>query len=338
MKIDMKILKELMLIHGVSGRERAVAKRIEEMITPYVDWVKYDAMGNLICFKKGSSPDAKKLMLAGHMDEIGFLVTSIDDKGYIHSSPIGGIHYVSAAYGNVRFEDGTVGVIVPEANFGNNFGADKFVIDIGATSKKETEKKVKVGDFAAPVSHLQHLTGSFWSGRPFDDRIGCAIMVHAAMELKDCKNDTYFVFTVQEEVGCRGSKTSAYAIMPDYSLAFDVTGSGDGPKARPMAVSLGKGAAVKVKDSSVICDQGFVSLLMDLAKERKIAAQLEILEGGGTDTCSMQTAGAGSRATAISVPTRYIHSNNETISKKDYDASIALTVALLETDLSKVEF
>ena len=123
--------------------------------------------------------------------------------------------------------------------------------------------------------------------------------------------------------------------MPDFSLAFDVTGSGDGPKSRPMAVSLGKGAAVKVKDSSVICDSGFVRFLIGLSKEKKIPAQLEILEGGGTDTCSMQVAGCGSRATAISVPTRYIHSNNETISKKDYDACMALTVALLEKDLNE---
>ncbi len=333
----MKILKELMLVHSVSGREKAVADKIESMMVPYVDKITRDAMGNLICFKKGSAPKAKKLMLAGHMDEIGFIVTSIDDKGYIHVSSIGGIHYVSAAFSNVRFENGTVGVIVPEADFGNNFSPDRFVIDIGAVNKKETEKKVKVGDFAATVSHLEHLTGSFYSGRPFDDRIGCAIMVRAAMELKDCKNDTYFVFTTQEEVGCRGAKTSAYAIMPDYSLAFDVTGSGDGPKARPMAVSLGKGAAVKVKDSSVICDQSFVKLLMNVAKEKKIPAQLEILEGGGTDTCSMQVAGCGSRATAISVPTRYIHSNNETISKNDYDACVKLTVALLEKDLNEGE-
>ena len=331
----MKILKELMLVHSVSGREQAVADKIEEMMKPYVDDIRRDAMGNLICFKKGSAENAKKLMLAGHMDEIGFIVTSIDDSGYIHTSPIGGIHYVAAAFSNVRFENGTVGVIVPNADFGNNFSPDRFVIDIGATSKKETEKRVKVGDFAAVVSHLERLTNSFYAGRPFDDRIGCAIMVRAAMEMKDCKNDTYFVFTVQEEVGCRGSKTSAYAIMPDYSIAFDVTGSGDGPKSKPMAVYLGKGAAVKVKDSSVICDGQFVKYLMDIAKKEKIAAQLEILEGGGTDTCSMQTAGCGSRATAISVPTRYIHSNNETICKKDYDACVALTAAVLEQDLSQ---
>ena len=334
----MKILKDLMLVHGVSGRERNVALKIKEMMAPYCDSAEIDAMGNLICFKKGSAPDAKRLMLAGHMDEIGFIVTSIDDKGYVHLSSIGGIHYVSAAFSNVRFENGLIGVIVPEDDFGNNFRSDKFVIDIGAKSKKETEKKVRIGDFAATVSHFEHLSGTFYSGRPFDDRIGCAIMVRAAAELKDCKNDTYFVFTVQEEVGCRGSKTAAYAVRPEYSLAFDVTGTGDGPKSRPMACSLGGGAAVKVKDSSVICDAGFVDLLMKLAKEKKIAAQLEILEGGGTDTCSMQTSGSGSRATAISVPTRYIHSNNETIDKKDYDACVALTVALLETDLGKEEF
>ena len=232
----MKILKELMLVHSVSGREQAVSEKIEEMIAPYVDEVRRDAMGNLICYKKGTCKNPKKLMLAGHMDEIGFLVTGIDEKGYIHVSSIGGIHYVSAAFSNVVFENGLKGVLVPEADFGNNFSESRFVIDIGATDKKETEKRVKVGDFASTVSHLEHLSGSFYSGRPFDDRIGCAIMVRAAQTLKDCKNDTWFVFTTQEEVGCRGAKTAAYGIMPDFSLAFDVTGSGDGPKSRPMAV------------------------------------------------------------------------------------------------------
>ncbi|MBQ9468738.1 MAG: M20/M25/M40 family metallo-hydrolase [Clostridia bacterium] len=334
----MKILKELMLVHGVSGRESRVADKIAEMMTPYVDSITRDALGNLICYKKGSAKNAKKLMLAGHMDEIGFIVTGVDDKGYIRVSSIGGIHYVSAAYSAVRFENGLRGVIVPEGDFNNNFSSSKFVIDIGAKSKKETERRVKVGDFASTVSHVEHLSGEYWAGRPFDDRIGCAIMVRAAMEMKDCKNDAYFVFTTQEEVGCRGSKTASFAVAPDFSLAFDVTGSGDGPKASPMAVSLGKGAAIKVKDSSVICDGGFVRFLDELAKEKKIPAQLEILEGGGTDTCSMQTAGCGSRATALSVPTRYIHSNNETISKKDYDACVALTAALLERDLGKERF
>lgn len=334
----MKILKELMLMHGVSGRENKVADAIERMMKPYVDEITRDALGNLICLKKGSAKNAKKLMLAGHMDEIGFIVTSIDDKGYVRLSSIGGIHYVSAAYSNVRFENGLIGVIVPEEDFGNNFSSGKFVIDVGAKSKKETEKKVKVGDFAATIPHLEHLSGSYYSGRPFDDRIGCAIMVRAAMEMKDCPNDVYFVFTTQEEVGCRGSKTASFAVRPDFSVAFDVTGSGDGPKSRPMAVSLGDGAAIKVKDSSVICDSGFVRFLADLAKEKKIKAQLEILEGGGTDTCSMQMTGTGSRATALSVPTRYIHSNNETIHKGDYDACVKLTVALLEKDLGKEAF
>ena len=332
----MKILKELMLAHGVSGREKNVADKIEKMMRPFSDSITRDALGNLICFKKGSAKNAKKLMLAGHMDEIGFIATSIDDKGYIHISSIGGIHYVSAAFSNVRFENGLTGVIVPEADFGNNFSSDRFVIDIGAKSRKETEKLVKIGDFASTFPHLEHLSGDFYAGRPFDDRIGCAIMVRAAMAVKDCRNDTYFVFTTQEEVGCRGAKTASFAIMPDFGLAFDVTGCGDGPKSRPMAVYLGKGAAIKVKDSSVICDGGFVRFLSDLAAKKKIKAQLEILEGGGTDTCSMQVAGTGSRATAISVPTRYIHSNNETIAKSDYDACVKLTVAALESDLNEL--
>ena len=185
----MKILKELMLVHSVSGREQAVSEKIEEMIAPYVDEVRRDAMGNLICYKKGTCKNPKKLMLAGHMDEIGFLVTGIDEKGYIHVSSIGGIHYVSAAFSNVVFENGLKGVLVPEADFGNNFSESRFVIDIGATDKKETEKRVKVGDFASTVSHLEHLSGSFYSGRPFDDRIGCAIMVRAAQTPLDAAGE-----------------------------------------------------------------------------------------------------------------------------------------------------
>ncbi len=333
----MEILKKLMNCHSVSGDEGRVAELIGRMMEPYCDSVYTDAMGNLICYKKGTAENAKKLMLAGHMDEIGFIVTGIDDNGFLTISSIGGMHMVSCAYTTVVFENGVRGVVVPEANFGNNFSPDRFRIDIGASSKKEAEKKIKVGDLCANEAHVTRLTGQIYSGKPFDDKIGCAIMVRAAMEMKECPNDTYFVFTVQEEVGCRGSKTSAFAIMPDFSLAFDVTGTGDAPKARPMAVKVGGGAAIKVKDSSVICDRGLVNYLYETAKANKIPAQLEILEAGGTDTSSMQMAGCGSRACAISVPTRYIHSLNETISKKDYDACVDLTVKMLETDLNTVK-
>ena len=333
----MDVFKKLMSTLSVSGREHALTVVIEEMLKDHVDSITRDNMGNLIAFKKGTAPNAKKLMLAGHMDEIGFIVTHIQDNGYIRINSIGGISYVAAAYGTVVFENGTKGVIVPEAGVGaNDYNQSKFVIDIGAKDKKTAMTKVNFADTCAMIPHVERLMGGVYCGRPFDDKLGCAIMIRAALEAKECANDTYFVFTVQEEVGCRGSKTSSYAIMPDYAIAYDVTGTGDAQGSKPMEVKLGNGAAIQIKDSSVICDIDFVRAVEKIAKENKIPYQLEILEGGGTDTSSMQMTGCGAKATAISVPTRYIHSINETINKKDYDACVDLTVEILKTYLNNI--
>lgn len=334
----MEILKQLMRCRGVSGKEEKVTQAIAALIKDYVDELHTDPMGNLIAVRYADKDvkNPKKLMLAGHTDEIGFIVTYVEDNGYLRVQSVGGIHYIACAYEPVVFESGIRGVLVPESGTpGSEMRADRFCIDIGAKDKKDALRHVKVGDLCAVPDRLWKLPGrrGFFAGRPFDDRIGCAIMVRAIREIKTCKHELCLAFTVQEEVGCRGAATAANAFLPDYSLAFDVTGSGDAMKARPMEVSLGKGAAVKVKDSSVICDPGFVEFLCALAEEKKIPYQREILEGGGTDTCAMQVAGGGSHATAISVPTRYIHSNAETICKKDYDACVALTAALLEREL-----
>ena len=330
----MDIIKKMLYTPAITGNEQKFAKLVAEVMKPYCDEVTIDRMSNVIAYKKGTSPNPKKLMFAGHMDEIGFIVTHIDDNGFLRVSSMGGINFMACAYYTVIFENGTRGVLAPEADFNNAFHAGKFFIDIGASSKKSAEKRVKVGDFCCVAPSIQKLSGTRYAGRPFDDKLGCAIMVEAAMKAESNPNDVYYVFTVQEEVGCRGSKTAAYAIMPDFSVAFDVTGTGDTIGARPMAVSLGKGAAVKIKDASVICDPAFTKFIADMATENNIPWQYEILEAGGTDTCSMQTAGAGSIATAISIPTRYIHSNVETFDMKDYKACVDLTIKLVEYDLN----
>ncbi len=336
-EIIMEILKKLMNCQSVSGRENKVTDLIADMLKGHVDEIKKDNMGNLIAFKKGSAENAKKLMLAAHTDEIGFIVTHIEDKGFIRINSVGGIDFAAAAYSVVEFENGVKGVLVPESGVGaGDYRQNKFVVDIGAKDRKSAEKLVHVADTCAVCPSVTKLSNGFYSGRPFDDKIGCAIMVRAALACEKPVNDTYYVFTVQEEVGCRGAKTSAFSVAPDFSLAYDVTGSGDSMGAKPMEVYLGKGAAVKVKDSSVIADITFVRAIEKIAKENKIPYQLEILEAGGTDTSAMQMAGAGSRASALSVPTRYIHSVNEVINKKDYDACVDLTVAILNTDLREI--
>ena len=247
-------------------------------------------------------------------------------------APIGGIHYGAAAFSEVVFENGTRGVLVAEADVPAKESpkAEKCVIDIGATSKKEAERRVKIGDTCAVLPHVTKLTSNRVAGRPLDDRIGCACLVKIAEALRAPADDIYYVFSVQEEVGCRGARPAAFHVAPDVALIFDVTGTGDEQGAKPMAVKLGAGVAVKIKDSSVICHAGLVDELLDVAKREKIAAQCEILTYGGTDTSSVQMTGMGCRAGALSIPSRYIHSAVEMIDLRDASAAVALTVAYLK--------
>lgn len=316
---------------SVSGREQGVCGVIAEMMKPLVDEVKTDAMGNLICLKKGSAADAKNVMLCAHMDEIGFIVNFIEDNGYLRVAPIGGIHFVAAVYSEVVFENGVKGVFVPEASATakDGFKADNCYVDIGASTKKEAERRVKIGDCCAQVPHVTRLNTNRLVGRPLDDRIGCVCLYEIAKALTAPADNIYYVFSVQEEVGCRGAKTAAYAIGADLALIYDVTGTGDEQGSKPMAVKLGKGTAVKIKDASVICDAKLVDELLALAKEQKIAAQCEILPYGGTDTSAVQMTGYGCRAGALSIPTRYIHSGVEMIDLRDVKATVDLTVAYL---------
>ena len=320
-----------MCIPSVSGRESAVREKLTSYIAPYTDECYTDALGNLIAVKKGNGNDKKKIMLCAHMDEIGFLVTFIEDSGYIRIAPVGGINFVAAAFNEVVSEKGVRGVLVPEAGTAaGDITGDKVYIDIGAKNRKEAERKVTIGDFFVVAPYARKLCGSRVCGRPFDDRVGCAILIELAKKVKDNKNDLYFVFSVQEEVGCRGSKPSAYAIAPDYAIAFDVTATGDSLGAKPMAVKLGDGAAIKIKDASVICDAETVNMLTKLAKENNIKHQHEILKFGGTDTSSMQIAGSGCRAVALSIPSRYIHSGVEMIDIDDANACVELAKIFVE--------
>lgn len=330
----LNLIKTLTAVRGISGYEKAVADKLVTLMAPLCDKVWSDALGNLMALKKGTAPDdeRKKIMLCAHMDEIGFLVTFIDDNGFIRVAPIGGINPVAAAYATVTFGNGVKGVMVPETGTAPaDLKADKLYVDIGAKDKKEAERKVKIGDFCALDGHVTRLCGRRIAGRPLDDRIGCAMLIKIAEALKDTPvaDDVYFVFSVQEEVGLRGSKTAAFGIAPDIGLAFDVTLTGDTIGAKPMACAVGDGAAIKIKDNSVLCDRTLVDELTAVAKDHDIKHQFEILLAGGTDTASMQLSGAGIRAAALSVPTRYVHSGVEMLDLNDAAACVDLTVAWL---------
>lgn len=320
-------LQRLCACPAVSGREDAIRELLRELVSPFADEVSVDNLGNLIARKKAKNANAQKVMLCAHMDEIGFLVTFIEENGMIRIAPVGGISLPAAAYSEVVSEKGVAGVIVPESKTkAKDYAMDKFYVDIGAKDRKSSERKVSVGDFFVVRGGVRRLAGNRICGRPLDDRIGCAILLSLAERLAPTETacDIYYVFSVQEEVGCRGALPAAFGISPDVSLCFDVTGTGDTPGADPMACALGKGAAVKIKDSSVICHEGVVSELCALAEKHKIPYQREILLYGGTDTAPMQLSGSGSRAGALSIPCRYIHSAVETCDLGDVEACLSL--------------
>ncbi len=326
------LLSELCAPHSVSGREDGIRSLLAEKILPFAPEVWIDNLGNLIAKKQGTG-EAPSVMLCAHMDEIGFLVTFIEESGMLRVAPVGGISFVSAAYTEVISEKGVAGVIVPEGGVKPaDLAADKFYVDIGADNRKEAEKKVAVGDCFTLRSGVRRLMNGRVCGRPLDDRIGCAVLLSLAEELWETETagDVYYVFSVQEEVGCRGAKTAAFSIAPDFGLCFDVTRTGDTVGASPMACKLGGGAAVKIKDSSVICHEEVVRELLRLADEQKIPYQREILTAGGTDTSSMQLAGSGCRAGALSIPTRYIHSGVEMLDLKDANACVNLAAAFVK--------
>lgn len=330
----LNLMKTLTAVRGISGYEKAVSDKLMMTAAPLCDRVYNDAMGNLIAYRAGSAPEGerKKIMLCAHMDEIGFLVSMIDDNGFIRVAPVGGINYIAAAYSNVVFNNGVKGILVPEAGTAPaDLKVDKVYIDIGAKDKREAERKVKVGDFCALEGSLTRLCGRRVTGRPLDDRIGCAILCKIAEKLReqDVKDDVYFVFSVQEEVGLRGAGTAAYAICPDAAIVYDVTLTGDGIGAKPMACVIGGGAAIKLKDRSLICDRAFADELAETARQAGIKTQYEILLAGGTDTAAIQVSGAGVKVAALSVPCRYVHSGVELIDLLDAEACADLTVAYL---------
>ncbi|MBQ7906826.1 MAG: M20/M25/M40 family metallo-hydrolase [Clostridia bacterium] len=320
-----ELIKKLMLVPSVSGREDKIREVIIDEVTPYADEVVVDNIGNLIVHKRG---EGKKIMLCAHMDEIGFFVTFITSDGYIKVSPVGGINTLSSAFCEVVSEKGVCGVLVPESSKDLPKVEDMY-IDIGARNKKQAESKVELGDFFVVKPSIKRLMNQRYVGRPFDDRISCAVLIEALKKVKS-NNDLYFVFSAQEEVGGRGAKAAAYRIAPDIGLAVDVTMTGDKPGSKPMDVSLGKGCTIKIKDSSVISNPQLVKEMKEIAKARGIKFQSEMLIAGGTDAAPIQIAGKGSRVSAISIPTAYIHSNCEMIDMGDYKEAVKLAVALCE--------
>jgi len=323
-----EILKALNGSFGPSGNEAPVADIIKKMAAPYATDIRTDVMGNLMVHLEGRGP---KLMYAAHMDSIGLMVTYIEDNGLLRFGMVGGVHADDILACPVRFANGIVGTVY-EDDDAKKHEIDKMFIDIGASSAAEAVKMVKPGDMAVWDTPVRTLGKDRIVSPYLDNRAGCAAQILAIEELAKGNGgpyyDTYFVFTVQEEVGLRGAKPASFGIAPEYGIVVDTTLTDDCPKANHVGSSvLGGGAAVKIMDKSVICHPEMVEKLLKLAKKNKIKAQRDVLRAGGTDAGVMRTSGVGVYTGGISVATRYIHSPQELCSISDIEECAKLIAA-----------
>ncbi len=319
-------IRELVEIKGVSGNESAVAAYIKNKILPYVDKVYEDALGNLVAVRKG---EGQKVMLMAHMDEIGLVATFVDDRGFVRASSVGYVNPKVTIGRPIVFENGVMGVFVCGDEEKKEMKLSDCYIDIGASDKNEALERIQIGMTASFVSETFE-TGNKIVSNALDNRVGCYCLMELLRRLKENSCEVYAVFTVQEEVGLRGAKVSGFEIAPDIALALDVTLSGDHPDAEKTAASLGKGAAIKIRDRSAICSREIVEDLENIAVRKGITFQRDVLSSGGTDIGSVQLLGQGVKVGGVSVPIRYCHSAVEMADRNDIEAVIALLVAYLE--------
>jgi endoglucanase len=343
----MELLKKLCETPAIPGREQKIINLMKLELKETCDSVSVDAMGNVIGVKKSGRKNARKIMISAHMDEIGFIVTHVDDNGFIRLAPRGYHMPRTLCSQRVRIlgKKDLVGVAEVTPSRGDPKKRDEvpkvqdMFVDTGLG--KAVKKSVAVGDIVVlERSFLEQ--GDVYISKAFDDRIGCYMLIEAMkrVQKKKLPVDVYAVGSTQEEVGLRGAKGAAKDVVPDIGVALDVTDASDVPGvgAAQRTTELGKGVAIKINDAAAICNHGIVKYLQALAKKHKIKHQMEVLAAGGTDMGAMQLFGSGA-VCALSIPTRYIHTPNEMISKQDLKASVDLLVRFLETaDKCKLEF
>lgn len=333
MSMNLALLKLICETAGAPGHENRIREIVMNEVKSLSDEVSIDKMGNLTAVRRGR--ERKKVMTAAHMDEIGFIVTHIDDKGFLRFHTLGGFDpkTLTAQRVVVHGKEDIIGVMgskpvhlmSPEEKNKTPQIQDYF-IDLGLP-KSKVEKLVKVG---SPVTRHRDLIemGNCVNCKSIDNRVSVFILIEALRKMKgNLPYDFYASFTVQEEVGLRGASVAAHHIEPDFGINLDTTIAFDTPGARPfeMVTELGKGAGIKIMDSSIICDTRMVAFLRKTADKHKIKWQSEILPAGGTDTAGLQRNGkSGAIAGAISIPTRHIHQSIEMADKGDIQNCIDL--------------
>ena len=322
-----ELIKRLTEAYGPSGHEEQIREIIRGEVEPHADELRVDALGNLIALKKGNG-QGKKIMLAAHMDEIGLIISYVDEKGFLRFQPIGGIDPMTLVGGRVQFADGTQGVIAPESRreFSDKPELAKLYIDMGATHREEVQARLgQAVGFVRPFADL----GKRIVAKALDDRIGCAVLVEVLRQMGDSPHDIFFVFSVQEEVGLRGARTSAYELNPDLGIAVDVTIAADTPEAPKLAMRLGDGPCIKVMDSGMLSHPGLNDRLIEVAEAHGIPYQLEVLVGGTTDAAAIQLARSGVPATCVSIACRYVHTQSEMVDMDDVENAVKLLLAVL---------
>jgi putative aminopeptidase FrvX len=336
--MDKNLFEELVTIPGISGREERIRDFVKTRLEPLVDEVSVDRLGSVIGIKRGSGP---KVMLSAHMDTIGFLVKHVDDSGFISISPVGGFDPRTLAVqrvlvcgkqdyvGLLSWKTKPVHVLTDEEKK-KPPSIDDLFVDIVA-EPDEVKENVHVGD-PVVLRRTPVVTEDVVTAPYLDDRLGVYVLLEALKKAGDVEAEVHAVISVQEEVGLRGARTSAYSTDPDIGIALDITLATDTPGVEPAArvAEFRKGVAIGVMDGSMIADPRLVEHFRELAEERDIPYQVEILPRGGTDAGAMQMVRAGVSVITISVPVRYVHTTNESAAVPDIEANVDLMAAFLE--------
>jgi len=338
-----ELLRKLSNAHGVSGSEGSVFSVIKKELKGHVDEIREDPMGNLIAIKKGNK---FKVMLAAHMDEIGLMVKYIDDRGFIRFVTLGGWYGPTLYSQRVIFHTvkgplyGVIGGKPPhmmdEDERKKGVKIEDMFIDVGASKREEVEKLgIEIGTPITIDREFTELAGERVTGKAFDNRAGVAMLIKTLKEVKSPLT-IYAVFTVQEEVGLKGARTSAYALDPDCAIATDVTIPGDHPgiEMKDAPCEMGKGPVITIVDSSgrgLIASRKMVNWLRAAAEANQVNVQLEVGSGGTTDATAIHLTKGGIPSTTVSIPSRYIHSPCEVLDLHDIEEG----VVLLTTALSK---
>lgn len=331
-----ELLFDLLQKHGPSGDEGNIAQFIIEYATPFCDDISVDPMGNVIAHQKGNG---KKIMLSAHLDSTGFVVTHIEDSGFLRVGRLGGIDPRDMLNATVEFKNGVKGVLVKEEKTAvGKVTINDVVIDIGARNKEEAEQKVLLGDTAvvSVAPFLMNMPNLSLVAPYLDNRISCYILLEAMKETHETpvENDLYYVFSAQEEVGVRGAKTAAFTVDPEYGIAVDVTDVNDNVGTdKNGTCKLGDGAGIKIMDRSVICHPEVIETLEGLATKKELKHQRDILKMGGTDAGAIHLSRGGVKTGGISVPCRNIHTPAEMVCMSDVAACISLTVAFVGAKL-----